>query len=149
VRLLQCPWLFLALAGVAGCGSGLKLYPVHGKVVYPDGSPMKGGAVIFEPVDSSVKVSARGYIDNEDGTFALTTVKAGDGAPAGPYRVMVRGKVIPHGRGADPEAIKTWEPQVHPRFQDLATSGLEFTVEPKKNEFVITVEKPSGSRAHR
>jgi hypothetical protein len=147
--LLRRVWPFLVLAGVLGCGSGPKLYPVQGKVVYPDGSPMKGGAVIFEPVDSSVKVSARGYIDNEDGSFTLTTVKEGDGAPAGAFRVMVRGKTIPHGRGADPEAIKTWEPQVHPRFQDIKTSGLEFTVEPKKNEFVITVEKPSGSRTQR
>jgi hypothetical protein len=122
------------------------MYPVRGKVVYPDGSPMKGGAVIFEPTDSSVKVAARGYINDEDGTFTLTTEKQGDGAPVGHYRVMVRGKVVPHGRGADPEAINKWEPQVHPRFQDFATSGLEFTVEPKDNEFIIKVEKPPKPR---
>ena len=145
-RWLQITWSFVILAGVVGCGSGPKLYPVHGKVVYPDGSPMKGGAVIFEPIDSSVKVTARGYIGNEDGTFTLTTQTEGDGAPVGQYRVMIRGKVIPHGRGASQEAINAWEPQVHPRFQDLTTSGLEFTVEPKRNEFVITVERAPTRR---
>jgi hypothetical protein len=119
------------------------MYPVHGKVCYPDGSPMKGGSVMFEPVDNSLKVMARGLINNEDGTFRLTTEKDGDGAMEGRYRVMVRGRMQkPKSTVDDPDL----DGQLHPRFLDFKTSGLEFTVEPKSNDFTITVEKAPKSR---
>ena len=131
-------WLLLILAGSAGCSNGPKLYPVHGKVVYPDGSPMLGGAVMFEPVDNPLKVMSQGTIDNETGTFTLTTYKEEDGALVGRYRVIIRGRRSnPKSEVVDPVTIG----QIHPRFQDFATSGLEFTVEPKDNEFIIKVEK--------
>jgi hypothetical protein len=123
------------------------MYPVRGKVVYPDGSPMKGGAVMFEPIDNPHNVMARGFIDNENGTFTLTTKKEGDGAMEGRYRVLVRGKMNRRGQGANPETSRpAEESQVHPRFQDFTTSGLEFTVEPKKNDFVLMVEKAPKPR---
>jgi hypothetical protein len=135
-------WLFLAFA-LAGCG-GPKLYPVTGKVVYADGSPMKGGAVMFESTGPK-RFMAQGVIDVADGTFFLTTKEEGDGAEEGVYRVAIRGRRNnPHGREDDPEL----ENQLHPRFQSFDTSKLEFTVAPKPNEFVIKVErapKPKSS----
>jgi hypothetical protein len=137
-RLLPISWVLLVLAGLAGCSNGPKLYPVYGKVVYPDGSPMQGGAVMFEAVDNPRKVMAQGTIDNETGAFALTTYKDGDGAMEGRYRVIIRGRRSnPKREVVDPVTIG----QIHPRFQDFQTSGLEFTVEPKSNEFVIRVER--------
>ena len=135
---------------LTGCGSH-RTYPVQGKVVYPDGSPMKGGAVMFEPVDveksdakgsSDKPVMARGAIA-EDGTFALSTFGEEDGAPPGHYRVLVRAQVKKHGRGVDENAPDPqWDPfQIHPKFQDFKTSGLEFTIEPRANNFTIHVEK--------
>ncbi len=136
-RATQKAWLFLVLAGLAGCG-GPKLYPVTGKVVYPDGSPMKGGAIVFEMNASKDRVMAQGAIDIEDGTFTLGTKEEGDGAPGGVYRVVIRGRRNnPHAAVDDPEL----ENQIHPRFQSLETSKLEFTVAPKPNEFVIKIER--------
>ncbi len=133
----------LLLLAAAGCG-GPRLYPVHGKVAYPDGSPMLGGAVMFEPVPNPLNVMAQAALDNQTGEFRLTTYKEGDGAMPGLYRVIVRPRrPNPKSQTVDPALLN----QLHPRFMDFATSGLEFTVEPKDNEFVITVErerKPGG-----
>src|SRR4051812_1906437 len=73
--------LVLALAGGTGCDRGPALYPVHGKVVYGDGSPVKGGAIMFELIDNPANVMSQGTIDNTTGGFALMTYKEGDGAP--------------------------------------------------------------------
>jgi hypothetical protein len=136
-RATQKAWFFLVLACLAGCG-GPKLYPVTGKVVYPDGSPMKGGAIVFETNASKDRVMAQGAIDIEDGTFALGTKEEGDGAPEGVYRVAIRGRRNnPHAKVDDPEL----EDQIHPRFQSFENSKLEFTVAPKPNEFVIKIER--------
>jgi hypothetical protein len=141
--MLRGAWVFLLLAGVAGCGNGPKMHPVRGKVVYADGSPMRGGTVMFEPMDPAAQVIARGVIDTENGTFTLSTYREGDGAMEGRHRAMVRGRRNnPKSQALDP----TLKDQIHPRFQSFQTSGLEFTVEPKKNEFVITVEKAPGPR---
>src|SRR5262245_9136078 len=70
---------------LAGCG-GPRFHPVRGIVVFPDGKPLSGGWVTFEPLDSGVKTSAVGDIQ-PDGTFQLTTARNGDGAMAGRYRV--------------------------------------------------------------
>jgi hypothetical protein len=150
--MLRLGCFVLVLGSLVGCGTR-KTYPVRGKVQYPDGSPMKGGAVMFEPLGvekvekgAEAPIMARGYI-NEDGTFALSTFGDEDGAPPGHYRVLVRAQVKRHGRGVDENAPDPqWDPyQIHQRFQDFKTSGLEFTVEPKVNDFLIKVEKaPKG-----
>jgi len=128
----------LILVGVAGCGGGPKLYPVRGKVVYSDGSPVLGGAVMFEPVDNPLRVMAQGTIDNDTGTFTLTTYTDGDGAVTGRHRVLLRGRRSnPKSATVDPVTVG----QIHPRFTSFETSGLEYTVESKRNEFVITVER--------
>ena len=56
----------LLLIGVAGCG-GRRLYPVRGKVVYKDETPLRGGLVVFEAVDPAAKVSASGPIQEKRG----------------------------------------------------------------------------------
>jgi hypothetical protein len=125
----------LLLIGVAGCG-GRRLYPVRGKVVYKDETPLRGGLVVFEAVDPAAKVSASGPIQ-ADGTFRLGTDKEGDGAVAGRHRVLVVPPLPPKLEERNPPP-----PPIHPRFRNFDTSKLEFTVVPGKNEFKIVVEKP-------
>src|SRR5947209_5023568 len=65
----------------AGCGSNT--YPVEGKVVWADGSPiteLAGGMVQFESEKLTPNVSARGTIQ-PDGTFRIGTHNPDDGAP--------------------------------------------------------------------
>jgi hypothetical protein len=85
----------LALTGLmvlAGCGEkGMSRYPVHGSVNV-DNKPAEGVMVVFCPVGGSDEVQKTrpfGFTDRE-GKFELTTVKKGDGAPAGDYKVIAQ-----------------------------------------------------------
>jgi hypothetical protein len=129
----------LVVFGSAGCNRGPALYAVHGKVVYPDGTPMKGGTMTCELADNSQKMMSRATINMEDGTFTIMTFKEGDGVPPGKYRALVLGRRNdPKKETIDPEIIG----QVHPRYSSYDTSGLEFTVEPSaNNEVVLKIER--------
>jgi hypothetical protein len=121
------------LVGSTGCGSG-SIYPVQGKVVFKDGTPLQGGIVVFESVDND-RVIARGDIE-PDGTFSLGTRKRGDGALAGPHRVLVSPPFL-----ANAEA-RRGPRLIHPRFENFETSGLVLKVEKQANDFTIEVDKP-------
>jgi hypothetical protein len=121
-------------AMAAGCG-GEGLYPVGGKVSFKDGTPVPGGLVVFEPTNPAMKEGARGDIQ-PDGTFRLGTRKEGDGAREGHYRATVAVPYRFEGGG--------FKPVIHPRFEQLDSSKLEFTVtrDQDKNQFAIVVDKP-------
>jgi hypothetical protein len=124
---------FVLLVGVAGCGG---YYPVHGKVTYPDGSPVTKGIVVFESNGAANAISARGEIQ-ADGTYQLGTDKPGDGVPAGKYRVLVTPRL------ENPDAP---EVTFDRRFADFNTSGLEFEVGSGDNDFSIQVTRPGKGR---
>ncbi|HKI37563.1 MAG TPA: hypothetical protein VKA46_37250 [Gemmataceae bacterium] len=86
-----------ALAGLllaAGCtGSGKPLpttYPVSGKVLYADGTPMTGGLVQFKP-EGNPDVTTTGAIQ-QDGSFTLNSTvekQQVEGAIEGPHTVTI------------------------------------------------------------
>ncbi len=126
----------VALLGLAGCGQGL--YPVRGKVVWENGAvaqELAGGLVVCESTTGAGGV--RGDIE-KDGSFQLSTSKPGDGVAPGKYRV----------------AVVEWSPREPPpppiidlAFANPETSKLEINVEPKANEFTLTVRRaPSRQR---
>jgi hypothetical protein len=113
------------------------LYPVKGKVVFADGTPLTAGTVEFRPVENAfLAPRAEIYVD---GTFRASTYAEGDGAPPGSYRVVI----------TPPEQLDPGQPRPKPfdrRFSSFQTSGLEYTVKPGKNEFfTITIDKQSSS----
>jgi hypothetical protein len=121
----------LVLVTMAGCSSGKKMYPVRGKILWPDGSGAKELAsctVVFQC--SQEQVSSQGQID-EEGGFVLDTYQANDGTVAGTHKVVL---VMPF------DDIGRKMQIVHPRYEKFDTSGLEVTVEPKDNEVVLKVE---------
>jgi hypothetical protein len=82
-------WAALSLLGLVGCGgpgpyTG-SLYPVKGRVLPTDGTPLAGGTVLFIPsrggLPASGKIAA-------DGTFSLKS-KSRDGAAPGEYKVRI------------------------------------------------------------
>ena len=77
---------FIACLGLActGCGSGLELAPVSGRVTM-NGQPVTQGEITFVPHDGP---PAMGTI-SADGTFQLTTLEAGDGAVLGQHQVTI------------------------------------------------------------
>lgn len=130
----------LALLAAAGCGPRLhKTYPVEGKVVFKDGTPLTGGSVEFQSDAEATKgLNASGPI-RPDGTFRLYTYRKFDGAVAGPHRAIVI-PPVPDETGLNEG--KKLKPRIHPRFQRYEQSRLEFTVTPKGNRFNIEVEGP-------
>jgi hypothetical protein len=126
-------WLALLALLLAGCGSNL--YTVRGKVVFPDGTPLEGGWVIFEKFEGGKTNSADSPVA-DDGTFELRTERPGDGVPPGKYMILVKAQEQTLAEG------QRRTPRIHPKFEKFETSGIELTVEPKVNFFEIKVSKP-------
>ncbi|MSR31420.1 MAG: hypothetical protein EXR99_07940 [Gemmataceae bacterium] len=83
------PLLFLAGIVLPGCGGGVGLYPVKGKVTF-QGQPAEGATVVFHRIgqDNGKEEKPRGTV-NAQGEFMLATHPHGDGAPSGEYKVLV------------------------------------------------------------
>lgn len=82
----------LAPLAALGCNSGTPLeapqtVPVKGKVLLPDGQPLKQGRLVLVPIDKS-KQEANGLL-GKDGAFTLMSYKPGDGAAPGEYKVKL------------------------------------------------------------
>ena len=119
----------------AGCGRGPAVYPVGGVVRSADGRHATFGVVELTSVESGQVASG---IIEEDGTFRLSTSSPGDGAVAGRHRAIVVQTV-------NTERVPLREHHhlldVHPRHARYETSGLEFTIEPRRtNRLEIVVE---------
>jgi hypothetical protein len=126
---------FAIIATISGCG-GSGTHPVEGKVVFTDGTPVPGGLVIFELIgEGPAKVCARGDIQ-ADGTFRLSTFRKNDGALPGRHRVSLAQPLPTGGEEALSRRV------FHARFESFDTSKLEFTIEPRKNEIKIEVDRP-------
>jgi hypothetical protein len=127
----------------AGCGSnGPDVYPVRGKVVYPDGTTMSGGMVEFEALEGEwAGRNARGVIQ-EDGTYVLTTETPSDGAVAGQHRAIVREPVHKADMGA-----RTPPSLIDPALAQYRTSNLKFEVKKQENDIDIQVYKPGDGDA--
>lgn len=89
--------MFTALSSVGftllGCGTGgPQMGKVSGKVTYSDGSIPKGGvAVIRFEVASDSKPEIRKAADSDiqaDGSYDISTLRPGDGAYYGKYKVV-------------------------------------------------------------
>ena len=136
---------------LVGCGPGQpKTYPVSGKVVFADGAPLTtGGTIVFESIapEGEPVFNARGVVE-PDGTFRLSTFGDGDGAVAGEHRAIVRaarewGDLEAAQKSGSSEVVAP--PVIDVRFQRFETSGLQFTVEQRDNEFSVVVQPPVGS----
>jgi hypothetical protein len=125
--------LLAVVLGLTGCGSGR--FPVTGRVLFEDGSPLEEGQVICESQEGEVKVMARGVLAR-DGSFRLGTERPGDGVPPGKYHVLVS----PRPRTQEEEA-QHLPPIIDRKFQSYATSGIELEVK-ESTELPITVSKP-------
>ena len=122
------------LGGLAGCGKGMR--SVEGDVTFKDGQPLKGGMVIFEPMNPQAQnISPRGDI-GEDGKFQMSTFAAGDGVPEGQYRVYLT-PPLP----ANPNDIGRVK-FVPAKYESPETSGLTFEVTSTKKPLRIALERP-------
>ena len=127
----------LVLTVLMGCDAGrTPVYPVEGRVMISDGTPLRGGIILFEAPDAQ-QTNARGYI-GDDGAYRMTTFEPNDGAMAGKHKVMFSPAVS----GANPR--KKYEDTIHEQYLDFDTSGFTVDVSPdaKPNRFDFTLDPP-------
>lgn len=130
--------LILCLLSLAlGCGPDRPAtYPVRGRVVFPDGSPVRTGTV--ELLSQDHGTTATGSI-SDDGAFVLGTFTEYDGACAGQHDAIVVQFIINDG-----VTIHTRDhgDPVDPRFASYDSSGLTVDVRAvEQNDITLTVEK--------
>lgn len=139
-RRLMAIGLILFLS--AGCGEStvnladVKTYPVKGKVLLPDNTPLTQGTITFYPKSETGRI-ANAKLQG-DGTYSLITTATQEGAAEGEYRVSVMSDL------SAPSAKPGFgEPVVDPRFGDEDSSGLTATVKPESNDVPAFLLDPS------
>jgi hypothetical protein len=135
----------LSLCTLAGCEKNDRLNtclnscPVEGKL-FIAGVPAGNANVYFYPCDPG-RQRIPVAITAPDGTFRLTTIRPGDGAPAGRYDVTViwPDYSIPRDECADPlhDRLKL-------QYADRSKTELHAVVSPGKNEVTLRVATPGG-----
>ncbi|MEA1952302.1 MAG: hypothetical protein U9N87_13035 [Planctomycetota bacterium] len=136
--------LVLSTPLLCACGSGRPdTHATKGKVVFPDGSPLPGGTIMFQSIGAKGETvyNARGLI-KQDGTFAMTTFEPNDGAVGGEHRVLVR-ESAPVGDFTSPSANAKL---VDPRFMSFDTSGITVNVKEEDNDLIIKIDRPATRR---
>jgi hypothetical protein len=116
-----------------GCGNGRPpTYEVRGQVFTND-RPAAHALVTFHPIDDNRPEAVHPTATVEDnGNFSLTSFTAGDGAPAGEYRVtIVRYLAVKSRTNGEDYETRNFLPD---RYAKLETSELRVTVTKSKNE---------------
>lgn len=141
------PVLFGLLTAVSlGCSDGsggFNTAPVHGKVTY-QGKPVEGGNITFRPLasadakDNQVGMPATGGV-RDDGTYALSTYGAEDGAVVGKAQVLYSPPYI------EPDhELKPGESAPPSPWDGLVPKQQEVEVKPNDNTIDIELVKPAG-----
>jgi hypothetical protein len=139
-RLRRGAWAAAVLL-LAGCDGRVPTYPVRGQVVYTGGKPFRGGGgltVWFESV-APPHHRASGEVA-DDGSFVLSFIEAGSGAPEGEHRV----RFDPGTTHMQPSAEIALGKKMPPRYLEFRTSGLKQTITRGDNVFTIEVDPPAG-----
>jgi hypothetical protein len=131
-------FLLVGILGMFGCSRNV---PLSGTVVFSDdGTPVPRGIVIL----STPTFVAQGSIQ-PDGTYTIGSAGAADGLPRGTYAVTVLGVSDVHVTAdADGRPNEHRTPLIDPRYENEATSGLQFTADGSTRTFDIRVDRIGG-----
>lgn len=129
--------LCLAVLLAVGCASdsaGRKsVHPTRGSV-FVQGKPAAGARVTFHPTtDAGLSRGAPPFaVVDADGSFAVTTYLAKDGAPEGEYIVTILWPTPPPPGKSDDDVMAT--DRLRNAYANPKTSKLRATVKPGMNE---------------
>ena len=129
----------MALAFVSGCHRSSQESQVSGTVSL-DGKQIGPGIVVFAPVGKGTP--AMGPVDN-GGSYSMSTSHE-LGLSSGKYKVGVSIREVPTNvkRGDRPPPGKSLIPE---KYEDSATSGLQFDVAPGSNTINIELKSQSSN----
>lgn len=135
-------WLYfmagLGLTVAVGCHRGpppganyAEDHPVHGKIVFPGGTPLRGGAIFFTPVEiqDGRKVRWEGScLVDANGEYKINYGGGGPGKglPTGEYKVTVTPREINELRNSNSNRIPK-------QYQDKSATPLTVTVKEEDN----------------
>jgi hypothetical protein len=136
--------LGLTLVAVAGgCEKGpppgpplAEAQPVHGKVTFKDGMPLRGGLVTFTPTEvvagRRVRYEAAGLVDGQ-GNYKVGLNGNGAGAPEGDYKVTVAPRETQELPGSNVSRIPK-------QYQETSATPLKATIKAGDNTFDFRLE---------
>lgn len=105
-------------------------HPARGQAHYK-GTPIPGAVVVLHPLNAKSKAKRADGVVHADGTFALTTYKAGDGAVEGEYAVTATWRRSVGGKTVN---------LLPDRYASPATSGLRTTIRPGENRLMLELK---------
>jgi hypothetical protein len=129
---------------VTGCGDHspppgaplAKPQPTHGKITFPDGSPLHGGMITFKPKEvetgSKIRYDATSLVDAK-GEYKLGMNGDGAGAPTGDYVVIIEPRDYQELPGSNSRRI----PQ---KYRSAGSSTLTRTVKDGDNTFDFVLQ---------
>jgi hypothetical protein len=122
--------LLSVLSGCAG-KQGPVSYPVRGNVTL-NGKPLAEAFIVLHRIGGDVEGNQKPIAySSADGTFVISTLKSGDGAPPGEYAITVVLNALTTG-GEEP--VRNGPNTLPPKYAKPETSGLKFRVTEGENE---------------
>jgi predicted small lipoprotein YifL len=114
-----------------------KPYPVHGRITFPDQSPLRGGVVYFTPTevvteDDQVRYETASLVDAQ-GKFKLGFNGDQKGAPPGECKVTVQPRDCQ-------ELPRSNSKQIPGKYRDPAKTPLKVTVKESDNTINIVLK---------
>jgi len=128
---------------IAGCGpERVPTFPVKGKVVFKgtDEPAAKGAKIWFESTKPPDFLRSMSDIA-DDGTFVLSTDRAGNGAMEGEHRIRIDPT---NGSGMNIEAELA--KNIDRKYFEFRTSGVTVEIKPNEaHDFKIELDRPAGA----
>lgn len=129
----------IAVIPMIGCDSSGNS-TVTGTITTTDGQVVSGGRITFTSVSPPISASSR---IAPDGSYELSSVEPGDGAPAGNYQVAIVSKIsTAGGDNRSGRSVATSKSLVHEKYADVQTSELTAEIKPGSNTIDFQVEPP-------
>jgi hypothetical protein len=111
-------------------------YPIHGKIKFKDGTPLKGGMITFTPVEAKtgkhVRYEVNGLVDAQ-GHFKAGLHGTDAGAAAGEYKVTFKPREDMELRGSNSNRIPA-------KYRADWETPVTVTVKEGENNFDFTIE---------
>lgn len=123
--------------GLAACSSYTppQTFATKGRVLFPDGKPVRGGTIAFHPQGTGIENSAE---IGSDGTFVLTSYGNQPGTVVGKYKITINPDVPPSRPAAVAEELRS---KVAAKYFSQDKTDLVVEVEAKDNNFEIKLTK--------